>query len=175
MTEQPDITTTMQADNLRTWLELEVLKLGTADQRRLHMECGISEDELTGLARHELFKELHGERRWAGRDRVDLVARNVSHVYKPGDDLDAVHDGYDFESAEVDVLTVAELRTLRRLEAFAEKTRRHPWVAPGGGGVTITTTSHWATCRVCLAEHCRSSAKITIEWAGRLLTREYAL
>jgi mono/diheme cytochrome c family protein len=71
------------------------------------------------------------------------------------------------------VLTATEWVVLARLNAVVEQTNKHPWLA--GSGATIATRIHKGVCQRCHREAAQVSALVTIDWAGRTLSREYLL
>jgi hypothetical protein len=164
-----DLTAKLATDNMIRWLELEALEKGTTDQRERYHESVLPDEELTGLARVELFANFLGLSRWASRDhlRLERELKHGSHT--------ALSTNIAYETAEVTELTAEEWATLRRIQGAAEQTRKHQWIVRPGATVTVEPSTHWASCSVCEAETFRSSAKVTIQWAGRLLVREYAI
>lgn len=162
------------ASDLITSMEAEAVKLGDDNQRERFAAGVLPEDELLFLARNELFRPFADMRRWSssGRSGVNLTASAVHH-----ERLCNAKDGsrVTFETTDASELGHDEWRTLKSLQELAHVVEVHPWMRRSGGKVTIQRHTHWATCDRCKAEAFRSSAKVSIEWAGRVLTREYAL
>lgn len=158
--------TQLQVDNLTTWMELEALTLGTDNQRERYHAQLLPEDELTQLARDELFKVFGDAPRWRA-----LKKSEVQHYHCLGADGRHV----EFETADVGELAHDEWENLKLITELAGMAQGHEWLSRSDGKVTVQSQSHWATCTTCEAEICRSSAKVSIAWAGRILTREYAI
>lgn len=171
-----DVVAAMQDQNLITWLELEALKHGTENQRERHLANVLPEDELTQIARAVLFKDFGNIRRPDGTELSRWASRNLSalgYSLKHRGDAHS-HPHIDYEHCDLTESTADEWTTIKAVNQVAESLRHHPWLERGGM-VTVTTTTHWATCTVCQAEACKSSIKVSIAWAGRVLVREYAL
>jgi hypothetical protein len=164
-------------ENLRTWLELEALKLGTANQRERWLAEVLPEDEMCQLARAELFKGFENLKRWAGRDGAALRAL-IRH-------RDCSLDDYSHLAVEYGIvplhhgwpqgLSADEWNMLRKIQGLVEALKVHPWIVNGRGDVHIDCQMHSARCTRCGADKHAASAKVTISWAGRELVREYAL
>ncbi len=148
-------------------LELAALEQGSPTQRERHAAHVLPEDELLTIVRAELFKELNGLPRWAlGRARETMAKelRHTGHEHAPQ---------LTFETGEVTELSAAPWEALKKINLAVSRTNQHPWLARGGCA-SIEIATHWVTC-ICEAEVSRSWAKVTIEWAGRVLVREYVL
>lgn len=169
----PDVASAIRADNLITWLELEAVNLGTASQRERLIAGVLPEDELTALARTELFKGFGEFRRFAGRDRTALMF-SLKHEGPKGQ-CAVNQETIDLETADVTELGADEWAILKRIQGMVEAMKDHPWIHRAACQVDVVSSTHWATCRTCKAETCCSSVKVTVHWAGRELTREYAL
>jgi hypothetical protein len=165
---------TAPAINLIPWLEAQAVSMGDDNQRERHASGVLPEDELLHLARAELFRPFADLRRWSssGRSGVNLTASAVKHT-KRCTAKDGT--GVKFETCQAGELTHDEWRSLKTIQELAVAVDAHPWMRRAGAKVTIESQTHWATCARCEAEACRSSAKVSIQWAGRILTREYAL
>lgn len=146
-----------------------LLRRGNDSQRERHAANLLPEDELTALARAELFDCFKPFRRWAGRDREALIGK-IRHANWCG----GVRH-IDTETTEVTEIGAEEWEALKQITTIADAQKTHPWLAYSIDPISILKSTHWATCSACKAEVCRSSAKITIRWAGRELVREYAL
>jgi len=169
------VRTELDVKNMIVWLELEALKLGTDNQRERYSAGLLPEDELTALARTELFTGFAGLRRWAKRDHTALGEKLKHRISHAGAACLNNPDHPDLETTDAEELEADEWNTLKHIQAMADIVTRHHWLVRSHGSVQIKPSTHWATCKSCKAETSRSSAKVTIEWAGRLLTREYAL
>ncbi len=166
----------MQADNITTWLELEAVKLGTENQRERHMAGFLPDEELTALARTELFKGFDSFRRWAGRDRAQLMFtlkhKTAKALLKP---CKVSKDSIELDTTDAVGLNADEWNTLKRIQSTVEAMKDHPWICRAGCDVSVVSSTHLATCTICNSTLAASSVKITIHWAGHDLTREYAL
>lgn len=164
----------LQAQNAIRWQEMEALAEGTDNQRERYRDGLLPEDELLTIARAILFKGFGGLdiKRWAtGHDRAKMLA-DLKH--KP-EDHTLYPDDLEFEVAETAELDAKEYDRLKQLRGAAEAAQVHPWLVRFETKVRVETSTHWVTCKVCGAELCRTSVKVTIPWAGRQLVREYAL
>lgn len=166
----------MKADNLTTWLELEAVSLGSENQRERHMAGVLPDDELTALARTELFKGFGEFRRWAGRDRAGMRFA-LKHKTSKANPTPCVvnQEAIELETDDATELGPDEWNTLKRIQSTVQAMKDHPWIHRGNCPVSIVSSTHWATCQICKSEMFRSSVKVTIHWAGRELTREYSL
>lgn len=152
-------------------LELEAIAYGNTNQRERYAAGVLPEDELLGIVRPLLFNPFHELPRWSiGRDR-DRMVFTLRKQHEPCDNIVFL---VDMETTAVAELTAAEWDRLKTINAAAEIAGKHPWISQAGS-VAVRTASHWVTCMSCKAEVVRSSAKVTIQWAGRALVREYAL
>jgi hypothetical protein len=160
-------------DNARAWQETEALRQGSVNQRERWASGCLSEHELLMLARNELFRAfalyprktrkgpsaiLHHTRAWMRDCAVDGT---VPIEWRTTPDPD---------------LADPEWQTLRRLLTACEAIRRHPWMQmTPPTAVRMQIRNHLGTCRTCQGTHSENTSLIEIEWAGRLLTREYVL
>lgn len=155
-------------------LEREALaKRGTDNQRARYAAGFLPEDELLAIARAELFAPFNAFKPWHNRF---LKPHAVKHRER------TCRGTIAFETADADELTHDQWEVLAQIKAAAEIAADHHWIVRScvhGGAdvhkVRVDPLAHWATCEVCGAEEVRASVKVTIQWAGRLLTREYAL
>lgn len=154
-------------------LEREVVKLGTDNQRSRHAEGQLPEDELLCIARGELFKPFDRFRPWHNRN---LRAQSVRHADK------MCRGHIKFETCEPDGMSHDEWEVLADLRRAADIAADHHWIIRSAKLVTdarelvvVEPLMHFAACVACKSEESRASAKIHIAWAGRVLTREYAL
>ncbi len=157
-------------------LELEAAKLGTKNQLERFLAGYLPEDELLALARKVLFAPFDGFERW-GKDtkvkpfEIQHSPRCPCHPRVGGGSAEVEAE---FETAQAGELTHAEWEVYRAMGAARDHASKHPWLV-GTSSVTTEPLAHFATCRKCEAEASRMSAKVTIEWAGRKLVREYVL
>ena len=150
-------------------LEHAAAKLGTENQRERYAAGMLPEDELLALARGELFKPFDGFKRWGKDTKVrafDIRHRSPCVLTRESD--------INFEVTQAGELTHDEWVVYKQIGEARDYASRHAWLA-GISSVVIEPLAHFATCPACDAESTRMSAKVTIEWAGRKLVREYVL
>jgi hypothetical protein len=156
-------------------LELEALaSLGSANQRERYLANVLPESELLALVRTELFKPFDGFTRLHKLTASDLIPLGCACHGKPGWKV-------EYETAEAAELGHEQWETLAAIRRAAEPLVDHHWIVrsswevESGPRVLVETLAHWATCNLCQTELDRPSAKVSIRWAGRVLTREYQL
>jgi hypothetical protein len=162
---------TMQDSNLRVWLETEaVTKYGTLDQQQRYVAGHLPQDELLALARSELFRSIETTvGRW-----VPLKYTSVHHV---GDCRAQV----EFASQVLypgggELMGTSERNAAKSLDVMLGITAAHPWLMRQElAKPTATVFEHTAACVSCSASTKKYSARVSIPWAGRTLTREYSL
>ena len=136
---------------------------GTDNQRERYAVGLLPEDELLALARYELFLPFAPFRRWA-----KLEVGDVRHERNCNGGV------VTFSTCEPGSLTHDEWSLFKQITVAID-------AANGGAlkwhGVTATfaLVEHVGRCSVCQAEAFGRAANIRIEWAGRPLSREYAL
>jgi len=167
------MTTQLQRDNFRTYLEIEAIKLGTEDQYARWRDGLLPDDELLHIARAELYKVMgpfiRREKLRSGK-AYQLIHHGLPTCLKGGTTDDVI-----FETTDVCELEPPEWDTFTRISQATEAIKVHPWLAVSEGRVETLLSSHWATCSKCQREHVVSSVSVMIDWAGRILCREYAL
>jgi hypothetical protein len=153
-------------------IETNAVKLGTADQKARWHAGVLPEDELLALARGELFKlfDVKDVPKGGGILRWQML--------KP-DDVRHERDCRAVKAVEFTVTSQVRLRrnewfALNRITAIAAMASDHAWLK-GQPGFTVTTRCHLARCAACHAEIDGISALVSVSWAGRTLSREYAL
>lgn len=155
-------------DNTLTWLELEAIKLGTISQQERWRLDMLPEDELAALAREELFRPFEAFERW---DRKHWVrpshVKHAAHCPQP--------KNVEFEITDAGDLDQARFETFTLLRHAIHEAMNHPWCDTGQLAWGIVARAHWATCKSCEAEAVRYSATVSVQWAGRTLSREYLL
>lgn len=152
--------------------ELEAIALGTDNQRERYAAGLLPEDELLAIARHELFKPFDGFKRW----RTDSN-RGTATSLRPDDvkhSRDCQQRSVGFETTQAGELGHDEWVSYRQISAARDQAALHSWHQTLTA-VRIEPMTHWATCATCKGEAAKSTARISIEWAGRVLVREYAL
>lgn len=180
-------------ENVRLWQEGEAVRLGTADQRA-RWDVGVLPDsELVALARGPLFAAFAAI---PTRKRMGPMAiahpRGADHMptcMYVDSDLPEFSPGKEMRIAEPNTgqipvnwsttpspeLTVVEWHALAAVNAAVETTNKHPWLVVAPGGATLTTRLHKGECQRCKRQAAEAAALVTIVWAGRTLSREYAL
>lgn len=163
----------LKSENLTTWLELRALEHGTPNQHERWLAKMLPEDELTALARTELFHGFDKYKRW--KNIGDAAAeRDVRHT--PVCDNDDMPPTYVFETKPTHDMTHDQWEQMKLIQATAEAiTKLHPWCIDGGCTVRMTPRAHVAKCARCARSVSYPTALVTVEWAGRTLTREYSL
>ena len=152
----------------QTELEEAAVHFGSDNQKERYAAGLLPEEELCGLAREQLFKPFAGIPRWGTMTRVQ--AKDVRHHRQcAAGDTDIV-----FEAVAAGELTHDEWEAYRLIQAARDIAAVHPWLM-STNAITLAPMAHFATCRHCEAEACRTSVKVTIQWAGRELVREYVL
>lgn len=162
-----------------TELERNALeRRGTENQRARYAEGLLPEDELLAIARAELFAPLND----FGPFRK-LKPQECKHKSR------LCRGHIEFETREAGELAHDEYEGLAKIRVAAELASRHEWINSSLVNesmrtnvslhdmrrITVTPMTHWGTCKECGHETTRSSAMVTILWAGRLLSREYRL
>lgn len=161
--------------------ELERVALvarGTENQRARYAEGLLPEDELLAIARAELFAPFNDIRPF--RKMKPTECKHKSRL---------CHGRIEFETRDAGELEHDDYEALKKIRELALVAERHDWIAtslklvsadlgiPDGDvrRIAVTPMTHWGTCVSCGQETWRSSARVSILWAGRVLSREYAL
>jgi hypothetical protein len=173
-----------ELSNRQVWQEHQALRdRGTFDQRTRWCTCILPEEELLGIARNELFRPfglLTKRRQMVFADIPHPVdVRGVWSCLKGtaiGGATRALADLVTWETLPNPRLAAAEYRTLLRIQEATAEIRRHPWMQGAGGeAVSTEVREHRGTCKKCGGMAFERSALVTIQWAGRNLSREYVL
>jgi hypothetical protein len=161
----------LKRDNLITWLESEALKHGTVNQRERWAAKLLPEDELTALARKEIFSPFESLKRWR-----NLSQREADLAIKHNDACQLQAPVTFVSLDDVDFLTADEWKVYKLVQACVDATMgAHSWCTDGGCEVSFKLGGHLATCTVCNKAIRFATAMVTVQWAGRTLTREYTL
>jgi len=162
-----DLTAKIAADNLRTWLEGEVLRDHASENQRERYAAGVLPlDELANLARAVLFAPFAEAKRWS-----KLAAWNVRHA--PAHVV--TQDLVTYEARIGALLRGPEWDALKRINAMLDRANEHPWLVRSGQRFALELRTHTATCSVCKKTCGQPSALVSVVWADRPLSREYAL
>ncbi len=160
-------------NNVTTWLELQAVATGTESQRERYRDGVLPEEELLQLARAQVFVAFEEIPRWKA-----IAQRDLPHPYAIGYPCPGTNPRsglVTFETADVDELGPEEWVTMKRICNLATVANLHPDAECLGLIFMVDPRTHWAGCKACKAEICRSSARVSVRWAGRDLAREYAL
>jgi hypothetical protein len=115
------------------------------------------------LARAEIFKPFDVFPRWEmlkpDQVRHELGCTGVKSV--------------EFSTVERVRISRSEWIALKDITMQAKVAGDHPWLR--GEPFSVTLRCHLATCTACHAETDAVSAVVSVSWAGRRLSREYAL
>lgn len=149
--------------NMTTWLEQEAAALGTVTQQDAYRAGRLSEAEIRQLARNALFApfiaatELGELKRWSPMPWSAVEHKRSGCV------------GYvDFEKHEV----TGPATMLRELATLAEA---HDWCRKTGARFKIVIFQRVGTCRACKGQAAFLTAHVSVAWAGRSLSLEYAI
>lgn len=152
--------------NLDTWLEHQALKSATPRQRDMYGSGVLPQSELLSLARDELFAMFADVPRWR-----QLTYANVQH--RDGCRARVDIAGFEITPAELETEQGVNFAGLR--EACDALAVDHPWLVRQAVKPTLRVYGHCAVCTSCKQSVRKWSTRISIPWAGRDLTREYAL
>jgi hypothetical protein len=162
----------LRADNIRTYLEHEAVKLGTEEQGKRYSQGRLPEEEILALARAALFAPFNAFERWSLSHEKPKMIRQVRHA------VGCVPEQREYEhvvNSFATDLTAVEEQNLAALRAGVEVAVMHPWIVNTGGSVAVSVLTHWISCTTCDGDYARTSAKVTVSWGERELVREYAL
>lgn len=157
--------------NMITWLEFEALKLGTDNQRERHAAGVLPTEELTALARGELYKPLENWGRWHNKAFTagDVRHRGPCH----GGPLDVKFTTTG--GAALPPMEGTAWEALKALRHAVNKVNVHPWLMRSHSSAQVDVTRHQARCELCRAQVTRYAAKVIIPWGAHILVREYVL
>lgn len=161
--------------NLRGWLEGEAIALMTEHQRERLGAGENMEAEILHVVRAEIYKGFTMKRwepiRWQEVSHpttcpllINLTADRVKGAIDVGSESIS-------ERAIADAETDNEIRILSLCVAISN----HPWLTRQAVVPTALLVRHTARCRACGASIVRCSIQVRIPWAGRTLSREFAL
>lgn len=86
------------------------------------------------------------------------------------------NDLVDWSTTAQPDLTQDEWQILLRIHRAMGEIQRHPWMRHSGSEVVgVQVREHKGICERCQGIACERSALVSIEWAGRVLSREYVL
>lgn len=156
-----DVVSSMRTANLNGWLESEVLAMMGPAQKMKFARGEDIEAEILHVARAEIFKAFDMPRwksiRWEEVKHSENCMASKAVLIGPS----TTSSFFEFNSERVEEMTKA--------------ISNHPWLLRAGVEPEVSIRSHHAECMVCKAGVTRGSALVTIPWAGRTLSREFAL
>ena len=157
------------------WQEREAVALGNPDQQLLYASGLLAEETLTSLARNALFDPLSGM-----RARRQMPPTAIQHPVDPVTGRwTCAPDGrrlpVRWQTRAIECLTKAELTGLFRVEASVRRINLNEWLIRAREYATIHPRVHSGRCEACLQSAAEVSALVSVPWAGRILSREYAL
>lgn len=160
----------LRATNMRTWLEFEAARLGTPRQLEDYSKGRLGEGDLRRLAREHLFAPFRDLPRW-----TPMGWRDVTHV-RAGCIGSVTFEASNVGGAQIpDVALYRRTQLIGAIGALSIEAGRHQWLLRSGEGFSVALRNHVATCTACGAREVRSSALVSVEWASRTLSREFAL
>jgi hypothetical protein len=156
--------------NLTMWLELEALKRGTANQRERWDHQLLPEEELTALARNELF-ECFTMKRWK-----NMSIAEAHDAIRHAEECHGIAPITFETEVTFDALTHTQWESWKVVQSAVNQTSKtHPWCVQANVTLTIVCKMHVATCNHCKKQVRFATALVVAQWAGRKLTREFAL
>lgn len=183
-----DLDTALRHDNLIVWLELEALRLGTDNQRERWAAKALPNDEIALLARVALFSPLEHFVRWQpiGLRQVPHKApRGLAMALNPrpwdgvcptklegGPSLD---ESIEFDTRPEAELSHSEWEIAKDIIDACGLASRHEWCRRQGVAFKIELRTHVGRCKACERSIKKPSILVSVQWAGRTLSREYAL
>lgn len=160
--------------NRDLWQATQALESGTDVHRQRWATGELSLADLLGLARGSLFAPFDGLKRWR-----PMTTSDIAHPIAGDGGWRCVDPErpvpVKWTTSPTPVLNSTEWDALGRLETAVQQANAHPWLSPFGPAVTVATRLHRGTCQRCDRTAVGTSALVTIRFAGRDLTREYAL
>ncbi len=170
----------LNIDNLRTWQEMEAVRTrGNDAQRERWGACCLPEDELLELARQVLFEPLA-----LFMKRQRLLFASIPHpraangiwTCVSGAVASRLDSLVDWSTATNPELSAGEWKTLQQVLDAAWTIGRHPWMRLSPPeAVSVQPREHRGVCKRCDGAVVEHTALVSIQWAGRTLSREYVL
>lgn len=156
--------------NVSYWQESLAIELGTTRQRALWERAQLPEGELSEIARSVLFAPFKGCRR-----RVRMGSSAVHRSSKPSDAECSGIIHWSSKPCQLAELAAWEVVPLHRVLKLAEEASNHPWLRATPHNFEVEVRQHVGTCEVCNRTAADTSALVSVRWASRTLSREYAL
>ena len=145
-------------------MELDIVKLGSADQKERWHAGTLPEDELLSLARGVLFAPFNDIPRWQMLEPEEVHHTRDCRASK----------AVEFMVVDRVRLTRSEWATLNRISALTIVASDLAFLQDVLA-FEVKLRCHLARCSACHAEIDGMSALVSVSWAGRTLSREYAL
>jgi hypothetical protein len=174
----------LRATNMRTWLEFEAARLGTPRQLEDYSKGRLGEGDLRRLAREHLFAPFRDLPRWTPMGWRDVTHVRAGCIGTVTFDVVADGDGYMHGYSRVpssacanhdSVVVCSCTQRGRKIGELTIEAGRHQWLLRSGEGFSVAVRNHIATCTACGAREVRLSSLVSVEWASRTLSREFAL
>lgn len=164
-------------DNVCVWQETQALALGDFGQRQRWNSGSLPEPELLLLARNELFMPFAlCERRTRKGPAAIAHPTDTSGTWLCASSAVNGTIPITWSTRPDPLLTDAQWKALQRLLTASEEVRRHRWMAMSPPtSVRIEIREHRGECMMCHNVVSELGALVEIDWAGRPLSREYAL
>lgn len=175
----------MRAEDRRIWQEVEALRTGDSNQRARGASGCLPEAELLELARTELFRPFGLQ-----TQRRKMVLASIPHPKADNgfwkcvqrtslDEAPIVLDQLvEWSTIPEPALTAVEWRALESIRRASDEVARHPWMArraQHAEEVGFQVREHLGVCKRCQEIASERTALVSIQWAGRVLSREYVL
>lgn len=167
----------LTTDNVRIWQETEALQLGTSNQRQRWNSGCLPEGDLLLIARDEIFRPFslcaRRTRKGAAAIRHPTDARGAWTCAES-----AVGGTIPIRWANLPdpKLTETQWGSLQRILTAGDEVRRHAWMRLSPPtSVRVEIREHRGECLSCHGQSSENAALVEIDWAGRVLSREYVL
>lgn len=157
----------LQRENLRYLQESTAVREVCTPNQQERWTAGVLPDlELLALVRDELFAPFEE------RDFLRRKPMQEREVHASPGCMQEVR----WSSADGSALTGEQWRTWRRILDTVNEVRSHAWLEFSARPcVTAQIRQHSGECTHCQRIRLQQSAIVTVEWAGRNLSREYLL
>lgn len=157
------------------WHENEALKRGTDNQRERYVAGILPEVELKQLARAELYRALDDFPRWKNLtdSAAELLIRHTPHCASS-----ELAPAISFASQGINDLTHDQWERFKAVQRVVRTTNEtHPWCTAKDSTCRLSAkpVAHVATCTACKRQKTCVTCIVSASWAGRELSREYAL
>jgi hypothetical protein len=177
----------MQGDNLRLWQECEVATLVGPSAKQRWATGGMSSHELCLIAREVLFMPFSTHTLTGAAMRRRSRTMTASAIPHPTDDTGRwtcvpgftgtapVQIPVRWSTDRSPILTPSQAATMELVIQAMTEVNRHPWLAHTPVGASAEARIHRGVCMGCQRQAEEVSALVSVQWAGRTLSREYYL